>query len=401
MWPSSFLAASAVSKEEKAVSTIDTDDVVSILHYFKDLEDPRSHVNRKHLLGDLIVICIMAVVAGCEGPKAMGLWAEANADWLKQYLTLPAGVPSHDTIGRLLVLLKPAAFQECFQPWIESLRADSDLEQQEIIAIDGKALRRSHDKRRGLRALFLVSAWAVRSGVSLGQLATAEKSNEITAIPELLDQIDVQGAIVTIDAAGCQKEIAAKIVDADADYILALKGNQPSLHRAVTDYFTNHMMSDFADIVARQFQEVVKGHGRVDTLTYYHFTAPDTLPGKSLWKNLRSLGVAIRLSVKDGKETSEVRYYISSMRPSVKRFAAAVRGHWAIENTLHWCLDVTFREDENRTRERHAANNLAWLKRFALSLLKRKADKESIAMRRRMAGWKVEYLAQVLGLTRV
>ena len=389
----------AVAMGGHDMSTIDTDDAVAILHYFKDLEDPRSHVNRLHRLGDLIVICIMGVVAGCDGPKAISVWAEARADWLKQHLALPEGLPSHDTIGRLLALLKPAAFQECFQLWIESLRADRDLTQQEIIAIDGKALRRSHDKRRGLGPMFLVSAWAVRGGMSLGQLATAEKSNEITAIPELLDQLDVSGSIVTIDAAGCQREIAAKIVDAEADYVLALKGNQKTLHRAVTAYFNEHMMNDFSNIVVRQYEEIVKGHGRVDTLTYYQFTAPESLPGKSRWKKLRSLGVAIRLSEKEGKETSDIRYYISSMRPSVKRFAEAVRGHWAIENTLHWCLDVTFREDENRTRDRHGADNLGWLKRFALSLLKRQPDKESIAMRRRLAGWNPDYLAQVLGLT--
>jgi hypothetical protein len=189
-------------------------------------------------LGDLIVICVLAVIAGADGPKAIGIWAKTHYDWLKRFLTLPFGVPSHDTIGRLLATLKPQAFQRCFQEWIASLNLDDhdDEKSQEHIAIDGKALRRSHDRRKNLGALFLVSAWSVRRGISLGQLATAEKSNEITAIPELLQQIDVTGAVVTIDAAGCQREIAEKIIDGGGDYVLALKGNQGILHQEVQDY---------------------------------------------------------------------------------------------------------------------------------------------------------------------
>ena len=382
---------------------INSEDVVSIQEYFKDLEDPRSTINRKHLLGDLIVICILAVLGGADGPKAIGVWAKANAAWLRQRLALPGGIPSHDTIGRLLAALKPAAFQSCFAQWIANLRgkdaADADADEKEIIAVDGKALRRSHDRRRGLGPLFLVSAWAVRRGISLGQLATAEKSNEITAIPELIEQIDVTGAIVTIDAAGCQKEIAAKIIKGKGDYVLALKGNQGTLHQAVVDYIGTHMENDFADVSVRRYEEVVKGHGRVDTLLYYQLTAPATLPGHKSWKGLRTIGMAIRISQQNGKETNEVRYYISSLRLGIHRFAASVRGHWGIENTLHWCLDVTFREDDSRLRNRHAADNLAWLKRFAISLLKQQTDKESIAMRRRMAGWNIDYLAQVLGIS--
>jgi predicted transposase YbfD/YdcC len=379
---------------------IDSDDVVSILDYFKDLEDPRSTINRKHLLGDLIVICVLAVIAGADGPKAIGKWAQSKEAWLRRRLKLPHGVPSHDTIGRLLALLKPAAFQQCFKQWIASLRTSdpSDNEADEIIAIDGKALRRSHDKRHQLGPLFLVSAWSIQRGISLGQLATAEKSNEITAIPELLEQIDVSRAIVTIDAAGCQKNIAAKIVDQGGDYVLALKGNQGHMHERVDDYITLHIQNDFAKVTARKHECIVKGHGRLDRLSYYQLPVPKWLKGRSAWKGLRTIGVAVRVSEHDATVTREIRYYLSSLRPGVKRFAAAVRGHWGIENTLHWCLDVTFREDESRVRDRHAADNLAWLKRFAITLLKQKHDKESIAMRRRMAGWNDDYLAQVLGI---
>lgn len=388
---------------------VTSDDVVSIVDFFEDLDDPRSAINRKHLLGDLIVICICGVLAGADGPKAIGVWAQANAEWLRQRLRLPAGIPSHDTVGRLLALLKPAAFQSCFEKWIHSLRNRDDRDApatvkdesaKEVIAIDGKALRRSHDRKHNLGPLFLVSAWSVQRGISLGQLATEEKSNEITAIPELIDNIDVTGATVTIDAAGCQKHIATKIIDGHGDYVLALKGNQGHLHEAVENWIVTHMENDFANVTVRRHEEIVKGHGRVDHLMYYQVRAPDSLPGRANWKGLRTIGVAIRISQQGDQETSDVRYFISSLRLGVKRFAEAVRGHWRIENTLHWCLDVTFREDQSRLRDRHAADNVAWLKRFAISLLKQHQDHESIAMRRRMAGWNTDYLAQVLGINR-
>jgi len=380
-------------------------EVESILDYFQLLEDPRSTVNRKHLLGDLIVVSICAVIAGADGPKAIGIWALSNQAWRVQHLELPNGIPSHDTIGRLLALLKPEAFQTCFKKWIEALTEpasqgsmDTMVNPQKMIAIDGKALRRSHDRKNKLGALFLVSAWSVENGVSLGQLATEAKSNEITAIPELIKNIEVSGAVVTIDAAGCQKDIAAQIIDAGGDFIFSLKGNQGNLHKAVEKWFTDQMANGFVDATVRTHQEVVEGHGRIDTLTYYHCKLPVSIPGRLNWKGLRTIGVAIRESRRGDEVTREVRYFICSIRVSVKRFARSVRGHWAIENTLHWCLDVTFREDESRLRDRHAANNVAWLKRFAISLLKQIDDKESIAMRRRMAGWNPEYLSQVLGL---
>ena len=375
------------------------DDAVSILEYFDDLDDPRSTINRQHLLGDLIVISVCGVLAGADGPRAIGVWAQAHKDWLQKYLGLPNGIPSHDTIGRLLAALKPAAFQSCFERWIDSLRQSFDDEgNDEIIAIDGKALRRSHNRRKSLGPLFLVSAWSVQRGISLGQLATAEKSNEITAIPELLDNIELNNATVTIDAAGCQKNIAAKIVDKGGDYLLALKGNQGNLYQAAMDWVLEQMENDFATTTVRRFAETVKGHGREDTVEYFHMPVPASLPGKSLWKKLRTIGVAIRTSLQRGKETCDVRFFISSLRLGVRRFARASRGHWGIENSLHWCLDVTFREDDSRVRNRLAADNMAWLKRFSISLLKQQNDKKSIAMRRRMAGWNVDYLMQVLGV---
>jgi predicted transposase YbfD/YdcC len=373
-------------------------DVDSIVQNFNQLEDPRSTVNQRHLLGDLIVICIMGVIAGADGPLAIGVWAANNKRWLRQRLQLPNGIPSHDTIGRLLAALSPVGFQSCFESWIASITVGEDKVDLRQIAVDGKVLRRSHDKRNGLGPLWLVSAWAVDRGISLGQLATDEKSNEITAIPQLLANLELKDTVVTIDAAGCQRAIAKQIVDAKGDYVFSLKGNQSKLHDAVSSYIETHMENNFADIKARTFIETLKGHGRVDEITYYQMPVPADLVNREMWAGLKTIGVAIRISQCGDVCTSEVRYYISSISMGVKRFGRLVRGHWAIENTLHWCLDVTFREDESRVRNRNTANNLAWLKRFSLSLLKQQKDKHSIAMRRRIAGWNLDYLAQVLGI---
>ena len=380
------------------MTDIQFDNVDSILDEFRDLKDPRSDINRRHLLGDLIVISIMAVVAGADGPNAIGTWAENNETWLKKRLKLPHGIPSHDTIGRLLAAIKPSAFQSCFEAWIAKVSPSDDDSDPNHIAVDGKVLRRSHDRGKGLGPLWLVSAWAVDRGISLGQLATDEKSNEITAIPELLGNIEIEGTVITIDAAGCQREIAKKIIDGKGDFVLALKGNQGTLHDAVTQYITKHMENDFADIDASEHTEKLKGHGREDEITYYQMPVPADLANKDKWAGLKTIGVAIRQSESGSESSTEVRFYIASIDMHVEQFARYVRGHWAIENTLHWCLDVTFREDENRVRNRTAANNLAWLKRFGLSLLKQQTDKHSIAMRRRVAGWNINYLAQVLGI---
>ncbi|MEL7338509.1 MAG: ISAs1 family transposase, partial [Planctomycetota bacterium] len=320
----------------------------------------------------------------------MGAWAKANEDWLKSKLPLPEGIPSHDTIGRGLAALKPKGFQECFAQWVQSVSQLSEKEDAEQVAIDGKALRRSYDSKKSLGPLFLVSAWSASRGISLGQLATEEKSNEITAIPELLDNLDVSGTVVTIDAAGCQKSIVAKIIAGKGDYVIAIKGNQPTLFNLIANYFADHLENDFADIACRQSEERIKGHDREDTVRYYQFNVPAKWGMKKVWKGLRTVAVAVRSSVSKGKETSDVRYYISSRGFSVAKHAGWIRNHWSIENTLHWCLDVTFREDENRTRNHILANNLAWLRRFAISLLKQVDDKQSVAMRRRVAGWNVD-----------
>lgn len=353
------------------------------------------------------MICVCAVLSGCDGPIAIGQWAKSKAAWLKEHLELPNGVPSHDTIGRLLVALKPPAFQACFASWVAAIlnaresgireeAEDKSLVNHRHLAIDGKTLRGSHDHRKGLGALPLVSAWAVDCGVSLGQLATAEKSHEIAVIPALLEQVQLKNSIVTIDAMGCQTEIAAKIVAGGGDDCLALKGNQGNLHAAVSDWIEEQLGTDCADCRVETFECREQQHGREDHDTYDQFPAPPDLPGREQWQKLRTVGVAIRNSTRRGQTTADVRYYINSLPLNVKLFAKTVRGHWGIENSLHSCLDVTFREDACRVRERNLTNNIAWLKRFAISLLKQVNDKLSVALRRRSCGWNEEYLAQVL-----
>ncbi len=266
-----------------------------------------------------------------------------------------------------------------------------------MLAVDGKTARRSRDRTNGLGSLHSVSVWASELGLSLGQVACAEKSNEITAIPELLRLVNLKGAIVTIDAMGTQRAIAAQIVKSEADYVLALKGNQGKLHQAVIEYIDQQHESDYEGIDVRRHQTKEKGHGREEFRTYVQMPVPKDLPGLKRWKGLKSLGLVISECKRNGKETIDIRYHISSLTVGVKRFAHACRSHWSIENACHWTLDVTFREDDSRIRETDLRENFAWLNRFALSLLKQVPGKESIAARRRGCGWSDEYLLKVLG----
>jgi predicted transposase YbfD/YdcC len=374
-------------------------DLKEVVRHFKQLEDPRSTVNRLHPLESVIVIAIMAVLAGANGPTAIAEWAKMKCELLLKLLDLPHGIPRKDVFRRVLVTLKPDAFQACFTMWLAALRAaaaEATGVERPTLAIDGKTLRRSHDRKRGLGALHSVSVWASEFGLTLAQVATAEKSNEITAIPTLLSLIDIQGAIITIDAMGTQTAIAEKIIDGEGDFILALKGNQGTLHDATIDYIHQQTKTDFQGIGARRLDTVEKKHGRTEKRTYIQMPAPESLPGFNNWKGLLSIGIAFLWSIRDGKETSEVRYFISSLPVKVKQFAHAVRSHWGIENSCHWCLDVTYREDESRIRDEHLRENFAWLNRLTLSLLKQHPDKNSVAMKRRDCGWSDEYMLQVL-----
>ena len=370
-----------------------------VVGYFDELEDPRSSINRQHPLVSVVVIALMAVLAGANGPTAIAKWAAMKEELLVRVLDLPNGIPRKDVFRRVLMLLQPGAFQACFANWLQSLRAQAAAAtgvEQPVLAVDGKTSRRSHDRSKGLGALHAVSVWASEFGLSLGQVACAEKSNEITAIPELLRLVDIKGAIITIDAMGTQKAIAAQIIDSNADYVLALKGNQETLHQAVIDYIDEQAKNDFADVKARRHLTHETGHGREETRSYIHLPVPETLRGLELWKGLQSLGVATLACVRNGTETVETRYYISSLPVGVKRFAHAVRSHWGIENSCHWSLDVTYREDESRIRDEHLRETFAWLNRFTLSLLKQHPGRDSVVMKRRSCGWNDDFLIEVL-----
>jgi predicted transposase YbfD/YdcC len=373
-----------------------------VVRHFEELEDPRCSINRKHPLVSVVVIAVMAVLAGASGPTAIARWAALKEEFLITALDLPDGVPGKDVFRRVLLALRPEAFRACFVNWLESLRAGAAAAtgvEQPILAVDGKTARRSHDRKNGLGALHSVTVWASEVGLSLGQVACAAKSNEITAIPEVLRLVDIQGAIITIDAMGAQKAIAAQIIDGEGDYVLALKGNQEALHQAVIDSIGEQLEGELEG--AQEHVTVETGHGREETRTYLQLPAPEGLPGFGLWKALRTIAVVTSLCIRDGKQAAEVRYYISSLAMDVKRLARAVRGHWGVENGCHWILDVTYREDESRIREEALRENFAWLNRFTLSLLKQHPDRTSIAMKRRSCGWNDDYLMQVLtGSTR-
>ena len=373
--------------------------VGEITKHFEDLEDPRSEVNRRHPLVSVVVIGLMAVLAGASGPTAIAAWANDKKELLRKVLPLPNGIPQKDVYRRVFSALKPEAFRACFVSWLQSLEAKRKAvgcSGERIYAVDGKTARRSHDRKKGLGPLHTVSVWASASGLSLAQVATEAKSNEITAIPELLRLVDLEGAIVTIDAIGTQKQIAKQIVESGGDYVLALKRNQKVLHEAVANYIEEQEKKGFAEVEARCHHTEEKGHGREETRSYVQMKAPKELPGFASWKGLKTIGKVTRRSVCQGKETSETRYYISSLGMGVKRFAQAVRSHWGIENSCHWILDVTYREDDSRIRDRRLAENMSWFNRFSLSLLKQHPSKESIAMKRRHCGWNEAFLMEVL-----
>jgi predicted transposase YbfD/YdcC len=365
--------------------------------YFEDLADPRRAHLRRHDLMDVIVITLCAVICGCETWEDVALWGRSKYEWLKPYLRLPNGIPSHDTFNRVFRLLDPGPFDAGVRAWVADLHRVLGLT---TIAIDGKTLRHSVDTASAKTALQVVSAWSVENGLSLGQVAVEDGSNEITAIPKLLDLLDVSGCLVTIDAVGCQTEIAAKVRDRGGDYVLALKGNQPTLHQAVLGRFRAGIETGFAGLAYEYHTVTETGHGRTDERTCEVLTGVTGLPEQERWADLKSIICVTRISRPGrpgGVETSEVRYYIASREAGAAAFAKAIRDHWAIENTLHWTLDVTFREDTSRTRLGHGQENLAVLRRLAVSLLKQDAStKGSIKGKTKLAGWDNDFLLGVL-----
>jgi predicted transposase YbfD/YdcC len=374
--------------------------VEAIGSYFESLSDPRHPRNRKHLLIDIVVIAVCGMVCGCDGPTAIHRWASNRREWLAEFLALPNGIPSRDCIRRLLIALRPEAFQKCFQEWVTDAIPPDESHPDRLIAIDGKTNRGSHDAAHDLRPLHIVSAWASEEGIALGQVATEEKSNEITAIPTLLEQIDLTGAVVTIDAMGCQKEIAHDIVEGGGDFVIAVKDNQPKLRKAIEAYFEKHLERDLEDLRYRSHETSDAAHGRVDERSYFLTKVPPDFAVKEEWPWVKAIGYSLRITRHaDGRETDETRYSILSRYLSGKRFCEAVRGHWGIES-MHWVLDVNFREDESRTRERTLGNNLSWLRRFAVTLLKRHPVKDSLRGKMARCMMNTAFLTEVLTLQR-
>jgi predicted transposase YbfD/YdcC len=366
---------------------------VRIADHFAELKDPRRREVVYPLI-NVVVIAVCAVICGADDFVAIAKFGTTKREWLARFLDLESGIPSHDRFNAIFAAIKPAEFEKCLLSWITALHEITDGQ---VIAIDGKTLRRSFDTANSKAAIHMVSAWATANHISLGQVVVDAKSNEITAIPKLLEMLELSGAMVTIDAMGCQTEIARQIVGAGADYCLAVKDNQPTLHRGIIDFFEKHLEDDFAGIRMRYHVTDEKGHGREEARYYMICPVPEDLPDCSRWIGLKAIGVAINETQRDGKKVGENRYYILSKFVAASRFADAVRGHWSIENRLHWQLDVTFQEDQCRIRQGHADANFSILRRAALSLLKNETTlKVGIKNKRLTAGWDERYLEKVL-----
>jgi predicted transposase YbfD/YdcC len=376
-----------------------------MVEHFRPLADPRVDRTKDHALIDVLVIGVCTLVCGGEGFNDMEDFGQAKAEWFRTFLKLTNGIPSHDTFNRVFAALDPKEFLECFLRWTQSLRRAVD---REIVAVDGKALRRAMNKKENLK--YVVSAWAESNNLVLGQLKVTDKSNEITAVPELLRVLELSGCIVTLDAMGCQKKIAKEIMEADADYVLALKGNQETVHEEVKSFLDATIMetqtsrapgAKLATAAAHlaQVKKVEKDHGRLEIRHYYQSDQLGWFADLKKWEGLQSVGVVESTREVNGEQTIERRYYLSSLALDVELFARAVRSHWGVENKVHWVMDVCFNEDQSRARTGYAAENLATLRRLALNMLKRdKTKKRGIKGKQLNAGWDHAYLLKLLGI---
>lgn len=372
----------------------------SMVEHFSDIRDPRINRTKRHQLVDIICLSVLAVIAGAEGWEDIEDFGHAKETWLKKHLRLSNGIPSHDTISRVFRVLKPAEFEAAFVAWIAALHQQVGTQ---LIAIDGKTLCRSHDRKTMKSALHMVSAWSVANHVMLGSQAVDGKSNEITAIPPLLELLELKGAIVSIDAMGCQKEIAQTIIKGGGDYVLAVKDNQPSLHTAIDQYFEKAIDAARQNNVDKPYRVLTtheKSRDRYEERHYFISELPSEMAHfQKAWKGLRSIGEVVTITHRDGNETLEVRHYISSCAATVRQFAASVRGHWGIENSLHWILDVTFNEDHSRIRKDSGPQNFSLLRRFALSIIKQDKSPKSVKRKRKTAAWNNDALARIAKLT--
>lgn len=370
---------------------------VSFFHHFETLEDPRIERCKRHLLGDILFLAVGAMLGGANDFVAMEKFGHAKRAWLEKFLELPHGIPSHDTLGRVFSLLDAEQFIHCFLSWVQTIHEVTDGQ---IVGVDGKTVRASLDRAKGKNPLHVVSAWAATNRVVLGEVMVDGKSNEITAIPKLLEMLELHGAIVTIDAMGCQKDIAAAVRQGGADYVLTVKGNQEHLEEDIIGYFA--ALDEGSKHNRRRSRTTLEahGHGRVETRWYDAVPVPTTLRNRDEWKDLRSICRVTRVWTERGEEKSDVRYFISSLAADTKVLAKAILGHWGIENGLHWVLDMYFAEDKSRARTEHAAANLAVLRRWIVTLLRQDQTlKDGIEKKRLQAGWNETILERILGLS--
>lgn len=367
--------------------------IPDLITHFSSLPDHRIERNKCHALIDIIILSICAVASGCDGWEAIEDFGEDKLDWLRRYIPLANGVPSHDCIAYVLCRLSPPKFRDCFMNWTQAV---ADYTGGELIAIDGKTAKGSRDRKNQRNPLHMVSAWACENRLVLGQEATDEKSNEITVIPKLLELLALKGCIVTIDAMGCQRAIAEQIIDQGGDYVLGLKGNQGNLHEAVDDFFTTARAHHFTGVAHAFTEEVDKNHGRLEVRRYWITDDLRTLPDPQKWKGLRSIGMVERECRQGDTQTLERRYFITSIAAEAKLFAQAVRGHWGVENRLHWRLDVIFGDDASRIRKGNGPEIITTLRHLCVNLFDREPSKLSLAKKRRKAAWNDDYRAKVI-----
>lgn len=365
----------------------------SLFDHFQELSDPRVNRGNNHSLYEMVVVALTAAICGANGWVDVERFGVAKIDWFKKFLTLEHGIPSHDTFGRVFALLDTEEFLTSLQNWIQTLHLDM---KGQGVAIDGKTLRHSFDNATGVRALHVVNAWATGLRICLGQVAVEDKSNEITAVPKLLEFLELQGAVVTLDAMHCQTETASTIQTQGADYVLTVKRNQPTLHARLEQLFLEYGEQDFRVRGLRRHVTVEKAHGREERREYYAAPVPEDL--RSKWHGVQSIGMVYRYrkDIVSGKVHEETMYLISSLPPKVRTLAKYIRGHWTVENTLHWSLDVTFGEDASRIRKGNGTEIASIFRRLALTILQRDTtQKENIRGKRLMAGWNTDVLEQI------